>query len=392
MLAAEEIAHDLKSKVTHIDLLLVFASGAHAQSLGEVAELLSESLDASVMLCVSGEGVIADGHEFENAGAMSALALSLPGTSLHPFRYQDLHADPSLSEVDAARKAIRANDQLRGILLFADPFSVPAASVIQTLSEAARATEGPKESRNVPIIGGLASASSTPGGNVLVLNGEFMRAGAIGVSLSGDVRIDTIVSPGCRPVGQHHVVTKGERNLIRELGGRPALDVLKETIERANQTSRTLLENGVHIGRVVNEYRDRFGRGDFLIRGIMGLDPETRSIAIGDSVRIGQTVQFQVQDAQTAREDLALLLDAEQLKDPALAVLAINCNSRGTRLFETPHQDASALHSRLKSTDSAAGVPISGLFAAGEFGPISGRNFVHGHTLIASIFRAPPTA
>jgi len=380
-LAAEELAHKLKQQMTEADLLLVFASGSHARALSEISCELSETIDTAVMLCVSGEGVIAGDTEFERTGALSALALSMPGTTLHPFRDRDLHADTALGEIEAARKAIRASEDLRALILFADPFSVPGTGLLQTLSEAVKPCAGPADARCIPVIGGLASASTVPGGNVLVLNGEIMRAGAVGVSISGDVRIDTIVSQGCRPIGDCHIITKGERNLIRELGGRPAMKVLHDTIQNASDNARLLLENGVHIGRVVNEFRDRFGRGDFLIRGIMGIDPETNSIAIGDSIRVGQTVQFHVQDAQTASQDLALLLDAEQVKDPALGVLAVSCTGRGSRLFELPNQDTTALNTRLSDPDSGTRVPMSGFFSAGEFGPIAGNNFVHGHTL-----------
>ena len=385
MLAAENVAEELASEGP-CDLLLAFASGRHAESLGEIAPMLRRETDAGVTLCVSGESVIAGAEEIEHPAALSAVALSLPGARFTPFRYQDLHARTDLNELDAARHAIGASENLRGTIFFGDPFSVPGTSVATLLSDASRL-----DGEHRPVVGGMASASTAPGGNLLVLNNQTMRAGGVGVSISGDVRMDTIVSQGCRPIGESHVITSGERNLIRTLGGRKAMDVLRETIESVGRRERELLENGLLIGRVVNEYRDRFGRGDFLIRGVMGLDPDAGVVAIGDSVRVGQTVQFHVRDEETASEDLSLLLDAEQVRGEALGALLVSCNGRGTRLFNDPDHDASMLASRLVPAEGHERVPIAGLFAAGEIGPVGGPSFIHGHTASAAVFRANET-
>lgn len=389
MLAAENVAEEITA-ACEPDLLLAFASGRHAETLGEIGGFLKRETGAGVMLGVSGEGVIAERYEIESAGALSTIALSLPGATLRPFRYQDLHGRPSQDEVDAARAVLGDPSDLRGVLFFADPFSVPASTVVQTLSEAGRdPSRKPSESPYRAIVGGMASASNAPGGNVLVLDGDVMRAGGIGVAISGDVRMDTIVSQGCRPIGGTHVITSGERNLIRTLGGRKAMEVLRETIEGASRKERELLENGLLIGRVVNEYRDRFGRGDFLVRGVMGLDPDAGVVAIGDNVRVGQTVQFHVRDAETASEDLALLLDAEQVRGEALGALLVSCNGRGSRLFDEADHDAQMLSDRLVPVSGRPDVPIAGFFGAGEIGPVGGPSFIHGHTACAAVFREP---
>jgi small ligand-binding sensory domain FIST len=240
--------------------------------------------------------------------------------------------------------------------------------------------------RRVPIIGGMASASTAPQNNLLLLDDSIMRTGGVGVTISGDVAVDVMVSQGCRPIATPLVVTSGRRNVIRELGGRRALDVVREVVEGLDEESRRLIANGMFIGRVVNEYKERFGRGDFLIRAVLGVEQESGAIVVGDSVRVGQTVQFHVRDADTAHEDLRLLLAAQQLQTPPLGSLLFTCNGRGTRLFQEPHHDAKTCADTLKG-DNGTPMPIAGFFCAGEIGPIGDHSFVHGHTATLAMIR-----
>jgi small ligand-binding sensory domain FIST len=137
----------------------------------------------------------------------------------------------------------------------------------------------------------------------------------------------------------------------------------------------------VLIGTVIDEYKDRFGRGDFLVRSILGMDQKKEAIAVGDTPRVGQTVQFHVRDAATAHEDLQLLLDAQQLKEAPLGAMLFTCNGRGARLFKDGRNDVQTIRDRLGD------LPLAGFFAAGEIGPIGGRCFVHGHTASLALVR-----
>jgi small ligand-binding sensory domain FIST len=146
-----------------------------------------------------------------------------------------------------------------------------------------------------------------------------------------------------------------------------------------------MARQGLHVGQVINEYQETFGRGDFLVRNVQGADPQTGAIAIGDVVRPGRTVQFHVRDADTADEDLQTLLSAAQ-KDAAakfLGALVFTCNGRGTRLFDQPHHDAQVLDRAWPK------LPVAGFFAQGEIGPVGGKNFLHGFTASIALFEAP---
>ena len=126
------------------------------------------------------------------------------------------------------------------------------------------------------------------------------------------------------------------------------------------------------MGRVIDEYRTDLGRGDFLVRGVTGVDPQSGAMVVGDRIEVGETIQFHVRDAATADEDLRALLDREA--EPAAGALLFTCNGRGSRLFSVPDHDASLV------SDKLGGLPLAGFNCAGEIGPVGGKNFLHGFT------------
>jgi small ligand-binding sensory domain FIST len=203
------------------------------------------------------------------------------------------------------------------------------------------------------------------------------------------MRMRSVVSQGCRPIGRPLVVTKCERNLLIELGGKPALEQLRELWPSLSEKDQKLVQSGLHVGLVINEYQEQFSRGDFLVRNVVGVDPERGIIAMGDYARVGQTVQFHVRDAQTADEDLRELLahgnHPSESASPKGALL-FTCNGRGTRLFSDPHHDARSL------SDAWPELPAAGFFAQGEIGPIGGKNFLHGFTASIALFEPVESA
>ena len=258
------------------------------------------------------------------------------------------------------------------------------------------------EPRPGPLIGGVASLLPNFGPNKLIIDGSVRESGAVCLSFSGDVRIDTLVSQGCRPIGPPFVVTKAKGNLIFELGGRPALEQARAVVGELDDAARSALDGGLLIGRAVSEYRERFGRGDFLIRGIVGADDDLGYLAVGEPMPAGRTVQFHLHDRATADEDLSLLLDGQKLHGPPAGVLAVSCTGRGRRLFGTYGHDASAIQRAFGGVEPGAEraksgrasdpaetpVPLAGLFAGGEIGPFDGRPYAHGHTVSLALFRA----
>jgi small ligand-binding sensory domain FIST len=256
------------------------------------------------------------------------------------------------------------------MLLLGEPFSFPADALIERLND---------DRPGMPVLGGMASGGWSPGQNKVLLGRQEFDSGAVAVFLQGQLRVRSIVSQGCRPIGRTFVVTKAEQNVILELGGIPAMQRLQEVFETLSDREKELVRSGLHVGRVQSEYREGFGRGDFLIRNVVGADPKLGAIAVGDYVRVGQTVQFHVRDAETADEDLREMLASGNDGDTAGALL-FTCNGRGMRLFPEPHHDASSVQKQFGQ------IPLAGFFAQGELGPVGGKNFLHGFTASIALF------
>lgn len=402
--AAEQACEAVRERLGAgpVDLAVVFFSGAHVDVAAGLSNVIRRRLSPSCLVGLSAESVIGDRIELERVAGISILAARLPGCSLTPFQLDRLM--PIQDGPDGlARLAqgIGAGPSLRGTLLLADPFSVPTVKLLPALNQArARGAGG------LPVghlFGGMASAGRGPGGNALILNDRVFRSGGVGVSISGNIEVDAFVSQGCRPFGPNLVVTKAKGNVIFQLGNRPALDVVNEAIAELGESGRELLKSGLFIGRVINEYKDRFGRGDFLIRSVIGIDQNNEALAVGDLMRVGQTVRLHVRDAATADEDLGLLLDAQKLKPPPVGCMAITCNGRGTRLFDESHHDAAAICRAFDPPESGehkakggkpygaddSTVPLAGFFAGGEIGPVGHESFMHGHSASVAVFRRP---
>ena len=226
------------------------------------------------------------------------------------------------------------------------------------------------------VVGGLASAANQPGGNRMVVDDVSYTDGAIGALLTEDVSAQAVVSQGCRPIGRPYIVTRADGHMIYELGGRPALERLIATLEHLPPADRHLAEQGLHCGVVIDETKVEFERGDFLIRGVLGVDRATGAVAVGDTMPVGSTVQFQVRDAASADEDLHAVLSGRA----ASGALVFTCNGRGRQLFDTPDHDATVVADLLGTS------ALAGMFCAGELGPVGGRNAVHGFTASIAIF------
>jgi small ligand-binding sensory domain FIST len=261
------------------------------------------------------------------------------------------------------------------VVLLADPFSFDVEAFASSV-----------EARwpGVPVVGGNASAARGPGGNRLVLDGAVSVDGAVGALIGPGAVVETVVSQGCRPIGQPWVVTKAERNVVYELGGRPALErlVAMATDGSVAQEDVLLINQGLHLGTVVDERKVEFGPGDFLVRNVLGADRSVGAIAVGAEVSVGSTVQFHVRDGLSADEDLRAALAGRASGGEVDGALLFTCNGRGRRLFGAAHHDADVF-------DDLVGAPVAGFFAAGEFGPVGGRNFVHGFTASIALFTDP---
>jgi small ligand-binding sensory domain FIST len=306
--------------------------------------------------------VLAGAHGVEDAPGLSLWAGRLGGSAT-PFHLSAVE-DGERWRIEGLPRVGEASSTM---ILLPDPFTFPLAEFVADVG---------RERPGLAIIGGLASAARQAGGNRLVIGGRVVRQGAVGVLLDTPLRPETVVSQGCRPIGQPFTVTRAERNVIFELGGRPALERLMELVSSLPPDEQALATQGVHCGIVVDEHQLEFTRGDFLIRGVLGADQSVGAIAVGEEVAIGSTVQFQVRDASTAGEDLRSLLGGHT----GDGALVFTCNGRGAFMFGDADHDARIV------SDQLATSAVAGMFCAGEIGPVAGRNALHGFTASVALF------
>ena len=369
--AARDLADEIHAKLGSlpVDFACLFFSSHHVPRAQMLVNLLSDSLHPRVMVGCSGEGIIAGGEELETTPAVTLWTACLPCVTVTPAR---LTFSPAQDQFKLSGwPEPTATDST--FLLLADPFTTPIQEVLSLLGD---------RYPGAGAIGGLAGGGQAAGENRLILHDQVCENGLVGVRFSGPIEIRPVISQGCRPIGERYVVTKAERNLIRELGGTPALQRLQTVFESLRGEDRRRAHRALHIGIVIDEHRTRFERGDFLVRNLVGADHATGAVAIGDVVQEGQTVQFHLRDAQSASEDLNLLLAADRTthRNAALGALVFSCCGRGQGLFGRMNHDSEAVTERLGP------IPVAGFFAQGEIGPVGGRNFLHGYTASMALF------
>lgn len=338
------------------DLAVVFVTAPHAGALDDLAATVRATLRPGVLLGAAAASVLGGHREVEATPAVAVWAARLG--PVEPVRVRAERQEGGWAVTGLPGDAARGE---RTLVLLTDPFTFPAEAFVDEL---------PSVTPGLSVVGGLASAARGPGGNRLVVDDQVLVDGAVGALLPVGADVSAVVSQGCRPVGDPLVVTRAERNLILELGGRPALEVLRDTLVAMDRAEREVAARGLQVGWVIDEHRAEFERGDFLVREVLGVDSETGGIAVGAVPEVGRTAQLHVRDAATADDDLRERLAGRR----ADGALVFTCTARGAALFGVPDHDADVVSTSLRTR------AIAGMSAAGELGPVGRRSFLHGST------------
>lgn len=358
-----------------VDLAIVFVSRQFSLRYKEVPQLLRAALPHRVLIGCSAGGVIGGGREVEQRAAISLTAAHLPGVDVTPFtleaeRLPDLDASPrSWHDVVGV-----PTDPAPHFILLADPFSFPATDFLAGLDYAYASSVK---------LGGLASGANEPGGNALFADAVVLGSGLAAVALSGNLSVDTIVAQGCRPIGRPLRVTRCEGNILLEIEGRPPVEVIRDLISSLTERDRLLVQNSLFLGIAMEEFAGSPRAGDFLIRNLIGVDPQRGALAIGEHLRGGQIVQFHLRDAATSAEDLALLLDRFTETGharEACGALLFSCLGRGIHLYGCADHDTGVFK------EHVGDLPLGGFFCSGEIGPVGGATHLHGYTSSFGIF------
>ncbi len=358
--AAESLVADLDG--TRADLLFAFASGEYAGHFGRLHACARATFPGATLVGCSAGGVIGGAIEVERRPALALAAASLPGVQITPFH---VGADGAADRLTAAARG-RPN-----LVLLPDPFSFRVEEVLRGLDSAMP---------GAVVVGGLASGAAFPGGNALFVGDAIYEEGAVGVALDGNIQLETVVAQGCRPIGAPMFVTRADGNLVHELDGTPAVEVLESLYSELPARDQSLFRASLFIGLAMDERRQVYGQGDYLVRNLVGIESRTGALAIGARVHPNTVVQFQLRDAATSAADLDELLAARDGEPPAGALL-FSCMGRGELLYGRPNHDAELFRERVGA------VPLGGFFCNGEIGPVGGRTHLHGYTSAFALFR-----
>jgi small ligand-binding sensory domain FIST len=347
------------------DLVFISVTRPHAGALDDIISTVTAVLHPLAMIGCAAESVVGTGREVEETPSISLWAGRVG--PLLPVTLRAIRSAGDTWEFDGWPDDV--SFEPTALILVADPFTFPADQFLAWMEDA---------HPGLRVVGGNASAALGPGGSRLVVGDRTLHEGAVGVLIGSGVDIETVTSQGCRPYGRPLTVTKSDRNIMYEVAGTPAIESMVEQMKgglSAEDIGR-LENNGLHVGRLIDEHVEEPGPGDYLVRSVIGVDRSTGAMAIDDRIPLGSTVRFHLRDAESADRDLKTILIGHH----ADGALMFTCNGRGTRLFDESHHDASVLSRQIGP------VPVGGFFAAGEIGPVGGRNFVHSFTASIALF------
>lgn len=378
----------------------LFASKHHGTGLEALASRCSAVLETDAIVGMTTLGVVGGRSTIEDRPGVSLLVGSFPLVEARVFA-SAAHADPAEDADldDWATGLVQASDSHRGTLLFADPSSIVLSRLLPSIHRAGR---------QETIAGATASVSRSEKHKehceaFLFARGRAQRGGLVGMTLSGAISMQTLVAQGCRPVGPPMVVTASRHNLIQELGGRPAIKAVQEVAHEFSPDERRLVGRGIYLGLAVDEYRERFGRGDFVVHRVLGGHGASGAIAIDESVRPGRTVQVHLLDPGLACGDMGLLMDSQKLYGPPSGALVLSDAVRGRSMFADEWSDATAIARAFdiapSGADAAKGgyeivgnagsIPVGGGLTKGQIAPVGQSCRVHGTCSCVCVFRAP---
>ncbi len=349
----------------------VFVRAASPDDVESALSAASRTLGAPHSIgCSSSHGVIGGGHGIEDVSAVSVFVASGPGISVRSFHLEVIPTPESIAVVGMPE--VHADDQVA--VLLADAYSFPVEGFVE---------ESTLTLSGLPVAGGLAVGGQGSGSTRLLIDDRVVDRGAVGLVLGGTASIDAVVSQGCRPVGNPMTVTRCEGNVVLELAGRPALQRLEDLLRSLSPEDQAAAGSGLQIGLARDEYADEHQQGDFLIRNLVRVDVDRGALVVADDVEVGQTVSFQLRDPAAASADLRRALGkwgSTTRTGRAAGALLFSCNGRGEDFFRTSDHDALAVR------DELGGAEVAGYFAAGEIGPVAGRNHLHGFSASLVVF------
>lgn len=363
-----------RSGQDHADLAVVFVTGDAYASAARILHIVRRVTGARALIGCSGAGVLTDHGEVEGASAVAVLTIQSDRLAMTPFLLEDQEKASTEAGSELAARVGRTVAEGGCLVVLPDAAGLDPRALLDGLRDSLGF---------VPVMGGVSAGTPL----FELFDTDPVQGGIAGVALSGAEPI-VGVAQGCMPIGEPYVITRAEGNAIQEIGSQPAVEILKEAVLSLDGAEERIRRAGVFAGLAMDPAKSPLERGDFLVRNLVGLDQSSGAIAVAEPVRVGQTIQFQIRDAQSSQEDLHATLEdiAKRLagRQPAFGCY-FNCAGRGQGLFGTPDHDIIMIAELLGE------FPLAGFFGNGEFAPIGRQNFFHNYTGALVVFPQKPS-
>lgn len=355
------------------DLAIAFVSAAYGSAIERLPQLLRPHLGGALLIGCNAGGLIGGGSEEEEEPGIALLCGRLPDAALTCRHLEQATLPPLLASREHWWRLLElAPESEASFVLLADPSTLDAEACARGIDRAFPVST---------VVGGLTSGSLEPGASRLFGGDEMHRTGAMLLALSGNVAIDPVLAQGCRPVGDPLFVTACDGNLISELDGRKPREILTALFGELDEDDRARFGDALCIGLALPGPRQTVGAGDFLMRNVLGLDPDSGALWIGSRVVPNAIVQFHLRDGESASDELERRLAATLAgaMTPTAALL-FACAGRGRQMFGVSGHDSGTLRRMVD-------IPVAGMFSAGEIAPVQGATFVHGYSSVFGFIR-----
>jgi len=338
---------------------LLYTTDPLAPYLGNLLEYLRMATGIEDWVGTVGKGICVTGREIYDEPAAAVMLATLPANS---FRLMPAGIE-AMTDMLARNKNWLAEHAVHFGIVHGDPRNSHIPQLIESLS--AELDPG-------FLVGGLSSASDE--NHQLQIAGDLCREGLSGVLLSAEVPVVTGLTQGCTPLANRHVITKCQRNILVELDGRPALDVFREDIGEVLSKDLSRVAGYIFAGLPI----PGSDTGDYLVRNLVGIDPDQKLLAIGDFLEEDAPLMFCRRDGDSAREDMLRMLDdlGKRAHGRIRGGIYYTCLGRGRYQFGEHSEELMLIRDRLGD------FPLVGFFANGEIS----HNRLYGYTGVLTLF------
>lgn len=335
------------------NLGFVYATDPLAGDLGAVVAQLRRNTGIAHWVGTVGMGICADNREIYDQAALTIMLGAFPDDSFQVFPT----FDPEVAAAVADPQNPARSHQLA--VVHGDPRSHETPELVRRIAE------------HIPfLVGGLSSSQN----EFPQIADELCTGGISGVVFSDQVSVASSLTQGCSPIGGKHQITSCHQNVIETIDDQPALDVFKEEIGEILARDLNRVAGYIFVGLPVAGS----DTGDYVVRNLLGIDPNAQSLIIGEWVEPGQNILFCRRDGRSAQQDMIRSLRAlkQRLQKPIKGGLYFSCLGRGRYLFGEDSEELRAIHSELGE------FPLVGFFANGEIA----NNQLYGYTGVLTLF------